>query len=58
MNSAAAIVAPATVGGLFNVHTAALVDVPRSCCLVIALENTSTQAITAQNVNVIVDRVA
>ena len=53
-----AIVTPAAVGDLFNVHVDALIDVPKGCCLTIALENTSTQAITAQNVNVIVDRVA
>lgn len=58
LNSATAIVTPAAVGDLFNVHAEAIIDVPRGCCLTIALENTSTQAITAQNVNVIVDRVA
>ena len=41
-----------------SVHVEAIIDVPRGCCLTVALENTSTQAITAQNVNVIVDRVA
>lgn len=56
--SATAIVTPAAVGDLFNVHVDALIDVPKGCCLTIALENTSTQAITAQNVNVIVDRTA
>lgn len=56
--SATAIVTPAAVGDLFNVHVDALIDVPRGCCLTIALENTSTQSITAQNVNVIIDRVA
>ena len=56
--SATAIVTPAAVGDLFNVHSEATIDVPKGCCLTIALENTSTQAITAQNVNVIIDRVA
>lgn len=58
LNSATAIVTPAAVGDFFNVHAEAIIDVPRGCCLTIALENTSTQAITAQNVNVIIDRVA
>lgn len=58
LTSATAIVTPAAVGDLFNVHVDALIDVPKGCCLTIALENTSTQAITAQNVNVIVDRTA
>jgi len=56
--SATAIVTPAAVGDFFNIHVEALIDVPKGCCLTVALENTSTQAITAQNVNVIVDRVA
>lgn len=58
LNSATAIVTPAAVGDLFNFHAEAIIDVPRGCCLTIALKNTSTQAITAQNINVIVDRVA
>lgn len=56
--SATAIVTPAAVGDFFNVHVEALIDTPRGCCLTVALENVSTQAITAQNANVIVDRVA
>ena len=55
LNSATAIVTPA-VGDLFNVHVEAIINVPKGCCLTVALENTSTQAIAAQNVNVIVDR--
>ena len=58
LNSATAIVTPAAVGDLFNAHVEAIIDVPKGCCLTIALENTSTQAITAQNVNIIVDRIA
>lgn len=58
LNSATAIVTPTAVGDLFNVHVEAIIDVPRDCCLTVALENTSTQAITTQNVNIIVDRVA
>ena len=53
-----AIVTPAAVRDSFNVHAEAIIDVPRGCCLTVALKNTSTQPITAQNVNVIVDRVA
>lgn len=58
LNSATAIVTPAAAGDLFNVYVEAVIDVPRGCCLNVALENTSTQAITIQNLNVIVDRVA
>ncbi len=56
--SSTAIVTPAAVGDFFNVHAEALIDVPKGCCLTVSLENTSTQAITTQNVNVIIDRVA
>ena len=56
--SATAIVTPAAAGDFFNVHVDALINVDRCCCLTVALENTSAQAITTQNVNVIVDRVA
>lgn len=58
LNSATAIVTPAAVGDLFNFHVEAIVDVPKDCCLNVALKNTSTQAITSQNVNIIVDRIA
>ena len=58
LNSATSIVTPAAVGDLFNVHSEAIIDVPKGCCLTIAVKNTSTQAITAQNVNVVIDRVA
>lgn len=58
LNSATAIVTPAAAGDLFNIHVEALIAVERGCCLTVALENSSTQTITTQNVNVIVDRVA
>lgn len=58
LNSATAIVTPATVGEYFNVFTAAFIDVPRGCCITIAVENTSTQAISIANSNLIAERVA
>ena len=58
LNSATAIVTPAAAGGYFNVFTAAFIDVPRGCCITIAVENTSTQAINIANSNLIVERVA
>lgn len=58
LNSATAIVTPAAVDNYFNVSGAAYIDVPRGCCVNIALENTSTQAINVANVNVIVTREA
>lgn len=56
--SATAIVTPAAVGEFFNVFTAVYVDVPRGCCLNVAVKNTSTQAIDVQNSNIIIERVA
>lgn len=56
--SATAIVAPAAVGDYGNVFVSANVDVPRGCCLTVAAENTSGQAINIANANMIVERVA
>lgn len=58
LGSATAIVTPAAVEEFFNVFVAAFVDVPRGCCVDVAVENTSTQAINVQNANLIVERVA
>ena len=41
-----------------NVFAAAFVEVPRGCCLTVSVENTSTQAITIDNANMLVERVA
>lgn len=58
LNSAVATVTPAAVEEYFNVFSTAYIDVDRGCCLSLSVKNISTQAITAQNVNVIIDRVA
>ena len=58
LNSATAIVTPAAAGEYFNVFTAAFIDVPRGCCITIEVENTSTQAISIANSNLIAERVA
>lgn len=49
---------PAAADEYFNVFTAAFIDVPRGCCITIAVENTSTQAISIANSNLIAERVA
>lgn len=56
--SATAIVTPAAVEEFFNIFTATYIEVPKGCCVTIAVENTSTQAISVQNANLIVERVA
>ena len=58
LNSATAIVTPAAADEYFNVFTTAFIDVPRGCCITIAVENISTQAINIANSNLIAERVA
>ena len=55
--SATAIVTPAAVEDFFNVFTAVFIEVPRGCCVTVAVENTSTQAINVANSNLIAERV-
>ena len=56
--SATAIVTPAAVDEFGNVYVSLFVDVPRECCAVVGVENTSAQAINVQNANLIIERVA
>ena len=42
----------------FNVSVSAFVDVPRGCCVTVALKNISAQAIDVANANLIVTRQA
>ena len=56
--SATAIVTPAAVEEFSNVFTSIFVEAPRGCCVTVAVENTSDQAINVQNANLIVERVA
>lgn len=58
LGSATAIVTPAAVEEFGNVFTAVYVEVPRGCCLTVAVRNTSDDAINVQNANLIVERVA
>lgn len=54
--SATATVTPAAVGNYFNIFVAADVDVPKGCCVTVAMRNTSAQAISFANSNLIADR--
>lgn len=49
---------PTAVEAFNNVSAGIFVDVPRGCCLNVAVENTSTQAVTVANANLVVTRVA
>lgn len=56
--STIATVTPAAVENYFNVSVSGFIEVDRGCCLNIAVENVSTQAINLANPNLIIDRVA
>ena len=58
LTSATATITPAAVENYFNIFVSAIVEVPRGCCLTVAMENTSTQAINFANSNLTVDRVS
>ena len=49
---------PAAVEEFNNVYSSVFVDVPHDCCLTVTVTNTSTQTISVQNANLIVERVA
>ena len=49
---------PAAVEQFNNVSAGIYVDVPAGCCVNIAVENTSNQAIDVANANIIVTREA
>lgn len=57
LGSATAIVTPAAVEDFFNVFAAALIEVPRGCCVTVSVRNTSTETIEVENANIIVERV-
>ena len=57
LTSAVATVTPAAVENYFNIFVSANVDVPKGCCLTVAMKNTSTQAVNFANSNMIVERV-
>ena len=56
--SATMIETPAAVEEFANVFGAVLVAVPKCCCVTVTVQNTSDQAISVQNANMIVERVA
>ena len=58
LNSATAIVTPAAVENYFNIYVSTIVEVPRNCCLTVAMENTSTQAVSFANSSMAVDRIS
>ena len=52
------IFTPAAVEEYNNIFSAVFLDVPKGCCVQVSVKNTSTQAVSVQNANLIVERVA
>lgn len=51
-------ITPAAVDQFFNVASSVYIDVPSGCCVTVGVENISTQIVSVQNANLIVERVA
>lgn len=58
LTSATATVTPAAAENYFNIYVVAFIEVPRGCCVTVAAENTSTQAVLFANSNLIAERVS
>lgn len=58
LNSATATVTPAASENFFNIYVSVIVEVPRGCCVTVAMKNTSTQTIDFANSNLSVERVS
>ena len=58
LGSSTAIATPAAIADFTNVSVAAYIPVERGCCVTVAVENTSDQAIDVQNANLIIERIA
>ena len=58
LGPATMVATPAAVSEFWNVHSSIFVDVPKGCCVNVAVQNTSTQAIDVRNANIIVERTA
>ncbi len=52
------IVTPAAVAEFFNIAANVFIDVPAGCCVNVSVKNISTQTISVQNANLVVERVA
>lgn len=57
ITSATATVTPAAAENYFNIYVSAQVSVPKGCCLMVAMKNTSAQAISFANSNLTVERI-
>lgn len=53
-----ATVTPAAAENYFNISVSAVIDVPKGCCVTVAVKNTSGQTVNFANSNLTVDRLA
>ena len=58
LTGATATVTPAAAENYFNIFVSAIVEVPKGCCVTVAMKNTSTQAINFANSNMTIDRIS
>jgi hypothetical protein len=58
LGSTTMMATPAAVEQFFNVASAFYLDVPCGCCSQISVKNIGTEAISMQNANLIIERVA
>lgn len=58
IQSTTMIITPSAVEEFNNVSSSIFIDIPSGCCSNIGVENTSSQTISVQNANLIVERVA
>ena len=58
LNSATATVTPAAVENYFNIYVSAIVEVPKGCCVTVAMKHTSAQEVSFANSNMPVDRIS
>lgn len=58
LNSATATVTPAAVENYFNIYVSVIVEVPKGCCVTVAMKNASAQAVSFANSNMTVDRIS
>ena len=58
LTSTTMTVTPTAEAAFFNVSGSVFLSVPSGCCSQVSVQNVSTQAISVQNANLIVERVA
>lgn len=58
LGASSMIYTPAAVGEFGNVSATVIVEVPCTCCETLSIRNISTQAVTVQNANIIIERIA